>query len=136
MKLTGTEIIEKELAFGERFNEMGFDFTINLRNREEFSFDPDASNKYYFYFISPEALAVIYRSKLSVNSVVEDASLVTLTTSGTVAVQEVDYLNKLMEVYLDFGLEFKNKTAAQTIEFIEKSAWNYFRFSSSCRRRS
>ena len=25
-----------------------------------------------------------------------------------------------MKVYLDFGLEFKNKTAAQTIEFIEE----------------
>ncbi len=64
-------------------------------------------------------MQVIYRSKLSVTPIVEDASLVTLTTSGTVAMQEVDYLNKLMEVYLEFGLEFKNKTAAQTIEFIE-----------------
>ena len=119
LELDGKSNFEKVLSFGERFNEMGFDFTLNLRDKEGFNFNPDLSNRYYFYFENPESLASHYRSKLSVIPVVEDASLVTITTSGTVAMQEIDYLNKLMQVYLEFGLEFKNKTAAQTIEFIE-----------------
>jgi tyrosine-protein kinase Etk/Wzc len=119
LEIDGGKNYSRQLAFGERFNEMGFDFKIIIRDRESFRFSPNASNRYYFKFISPITLAGIYRSKLSVIPLVEDASLVTLTTSGTVALQEIDYLNKLMDVYLDFGLEFKNKTAGQTIEFIE-----------------
>ena len=119
LEINGGRNFEKEIAFGERFNEMGFDFTINLRNRDDFRYDPDASNRYYFYFLSPVALANSYRTKLSVTPIEEGASLVTLSTTGFVPEQESDYLNKLMDVYLDFGLEFKNKTAAQTIAFIE-----------------
>ena len=63
---------------------------------------------------------IITASKLSVTPIQEEASLVTLTTTGYVPEQEADYLNKLMKVYLEFGLEYKNKTAAQTIDFIEK----------------
>lgn len=111
--------IKKEIAFGERFVISGYNFSIILRDKHNFSYDEDASNKYYFYFIYPSTLANQYRRKLSVTPVEEEASLVTLTTSGYVSQQEADYLNKLMEVYLDYGLENKNKTAAQTIEFIE-----------------
>jgi len=117
--INGDKNFEKEMTFGERFNEMGFDFRINPRNSKSIDFDPDASNKYYFYFTSPASLANHYRSKLSITPIEEEASLVTLSTSGFVPEQEVDYLNKLMDVYIQFGLEFKNKTAAQTIEFIE-----------------
>ncbi len=119
LEIDGNRNFEKILVFGERFNEMGFDFIINLRSREDFQFDDGSSNRYYFYFLSPEDLASGYRNKLSVTPIVENASLVTLTTSGTVAMQEIDYLNKLMNVYLKFGLDFKNQNAAQTIEFIE-----------------
>jgi tyrosine-protein kinase Etk/Wzc len=120
LEIDGDNKYSKVLEFGESFHEKGFDFKIRLKNKDKYRFSPDASNKFYFRFISPETLASIYRSKLSVIPVSEDASLVTLTTTGTVASQEVDYLNKLMDVYLDFGLAFKNKTAGQTITFIEK----------------
>ncbi len=119
LEINGAKNFEKELAFGERFIESGFDFTINFRKREEFQYDPDASNKYYFYFLSSAALANQYRSKLSIIPIEEEASLVMLTTTGFVPEQEADYLNTLMEVYLEFGLEYKNQTAAQTIDFIE-----------------
>jgi capsular exopolysaccharide synthesis family protein len=120
LKIDGKRNFEKELAFGERFIGSGFDFTINIRDVEEFHFDPDASNKYYFNFISPVALANQYRSRLSVVPIEENASLVTLATTGFVPEQVSDYLNKLMDVYLNFGLEHKNRTASLTIEFIEK----------------
>jgi capsular exopolysaccharide synthesis family protein len=120
LEINGDKDFVAEKAFGERFSEMGFNFTIQLRDRRKNYYDPNASNKYYFYFVSPVTLANQYRSKLSVTPVEEDASLVTLTTSGFVPAQEADYLNKLMEVYLDWGLDFKNKTAAQTLEFIEE----------------
>lgn len=119
-KMNGDKANLKEYGFGDRINERGFDIRIEKRKSGGFVFDPDASNKYYFYFISPTTQANSYRSKLSVSPIEEEASLVTLTISGLVPQQEADYLNKLMAVYLDYGLEVKNQTAGQTIEFINK----------------
>lgn len=118
LDIDGDPKFSKTLAFGERFNEMGFDFTI-VRYSDLFSFDPAASNRYYFYFVSPASLANRYRRKLSVIPFEEEATLVTLSVSGFVPEQEVDYLNRLMEVYLLQGLEVKNQTAEKTIEFID-----------------
>jgi len=119
LSIDGNRNFEKELSFGERFNEHGFNFVARLRNSGTFRYNPDASNRYYFHFTNPATLANQYRGKLSVSPIQEEASLVTLTTSGYVPEQEIDYLNTLMRVYLEFGLEYKNQTAAQTIEFIE-----------------
>lgn len=118
LDIDGDLKFSKTLAFGERFNEMGFDFII-VPNSYLFSFDPEVSNRYFFYFVSPVGLANQYRSKLSVTPIEEEATLVTLLVSGFVPEQEVDYLNKLMEVYLLQGLEVKNQTAEKTIEFID-----------------
>jgi tyrosine-protein kinase Etk/Wzc len=119
IKLNGDNDL-KTVPFGEKFNEKGFNFIIKLRNPEKFKYDPDASNKYYFYFSDPASLANSYRNKLSVSPIEEEASLVTLTTTGYVPQQEADYLNKLMDVYLEYGLEYKNLTSEQTINFIEQ----------------
>ena len=118
LEINGDIDFSKTLSFGERFNEMGFDFII-IPNSGTFSFDPDASNRYYFYFVSPVGLANQYRSKLSISPIEEEATLVTLSVSGSVPEQEADYLNKLMDVYLQQGLEVKNQTAEKTIEFID-----------------
>ncbi len=119
LRIKGREDFEKDLIFGEAFNELGFDFKIEVSYPDKFKYNPDASNKYYFSFITPTTLANSYRGKLAVSPIDEEASLVTLTTSGFVPTQEADYLNMLMDVYLLFGLEFKNLTASQTINFIE-----------------
>ena len=118
LEIDGDLKFSKTLAFGERFNEMGFDFSI-VPASESFTYDPDASNRYYFYFVSPVGLANQYRGKLSVSPIEEEATLVNLSVSGFVPGQEVDYLNKLMEVYILQGLEVKNQTAERTIEFID-----------------
>ncbi len=76
------------------------------------------SNNYYFYFTDPGTLANQYRAKLSVAPRDKDASLVTLSVSGFVPEQEADYLNMLMDVYIDYGLDFKKQIAEQTISFI------------------
>jgi capsular exopolysaccharide synthesis family protein len=120
LEINGDNNYNKELAFGEKFNEMGYNFTIFPRSKNGLHYDPEASNKYYFYFISPASLANRYRNKLSVSPIEDEASLVILSTSGFVPQQEADYLNKLMDVYINYGLDIKNKTADQTMHFIEE----------------
>ena len=110
---------EGEHAFGEHFSACGFDFYIYPRHREISPYEEGGSNKYYFYFIRPATLANIYRSKLSINPVEEEATLVTLSVTGSVPEQEADYLDTLMASYLELGLEWKNQAAEQTISFID-----------------
>jgi tyrosine-protein kinase Etk/Wzc len=119
LHLNGDKNFNKELQFGEKFAEMGYNFSIKLRNPENFKFNPDASNRYYFRFQNPASLANRYRRKLSVTPIEEEATLVSLQTSGFVSEQEIDYLNMLMKVYINDGLAYKNKTSAQTLKFIE-----------------
>ncbi len=111
---------EQEHLFGEEVQVYGFRFTLVPRDTSIAVYNPGESNKFYFYFISPYVLANQYRSKLSVQPIKEDATLVTLAVSGPAPVQEAEYLNKLMELYNLQGLEYKNETARKTIEFIDE----------------
>jgi len=111
---------EGEHSFGEHFTEFGFDFTIYPRDVNVSPHIEGSSNRYYFYFTTPAALANNYRYKLSVSPIEEEATLVTLTVSGLVPEQEADYLNTLMQAYINLGLSWKNRAAVQTIEFIEE----------------
>jgi len=119
IKLNGDLNFEAEKSFGERFSEFGLDFTIERRKPGGTVYLEGRSNRYYFYFKDPANLAAEYRSKLSLAPIEKDASLVTISVSGPVAEQEADYLNKLMDEYIRYGLDNKNQTADSTIKFID-----------------
>ncbi len=118
--INGYEISKEHYSFGERFKEAGFDFVLKKRDPDTFKFISDQSNRYIFWFNRSESLANNYRNKLRIEPVNEESTLVRLSVSGVVRLQEVDYLNKLMEVYIRQGLEYKNQTAEKTIEFIDQ----------------
>jgi capsular exopolysaccharide synthesis family protein len=119
LEISGVELLKDEYSFGERFNEANYNFTIH-RDSLNFHYNPELSNKFMFWFNRPEAQANIYRNILSIQPINEDATLVTLSISGASTLQESDYLNKLMEIYIRQGIEFKNQTAEKTIKFIDQ----------------
>jgi capsular exopolysaccharide synthesis family protein len=119
IKIDDNDNTEKEIRFGERYNENGFDFYLELSDPENFKFNNGNYSRFYFYFTNPEALTNEYRNKLVVGAIEKEASLVSLSVSGTAAFQEADYINKLMEVYIRYGLEIKKGTADSTIKFID-----------------
>lgn len=119
IRLNGDIDYVDEKNFGERFSEHGFDFKIERRNNQTNVYQKGGANSYYFYFSDPRSLAVQYRSKLQVEPIEKDASIVTLSVSGTVVEQDVDYLNKLMYEYIQYGVDNKNRTADSTIKFID-----------------
>jgi len=119
VELNGKKGYSEVLKYGDTFKQGGFNFRL-VKNPGVFSYDPSASNKYYFYFIRPAALANRYRARLSVAPVAEEATLLNLSSTGPVREQEADYLNCLVEEYNQWGLKIKNETADKTIEFIDK----------------
>jgi tyrosine-protein kinase Etk/Wzc len=108
------------MNFGEQFKKHGFNFIIVPRISGNSGYIKNNSNRYYFYFTDPGSLANQYRGNLSVAPIEKDASIVSLSVSGLVPEQEVDYLNGLMKVYINYGLENKNGTADSTIKFIDR----------------
>ncbi|MFZ5940813.1 MAG: GumC family protein [Bacteroidota bacterium] len=111
--------IRKKVAFGQKVDTMGFHFTVHLLNPE--SFDSKATyNKYYFIINNKHALTNQYKAKISIETNDEKrGSVLFLSVNGFSPDQEVAYLNKLMEVYIRQGLEEKNLTAVNTVNFID-----------------
>jgi tyrosine-protein kinase Etk/Wzc len=120
INIIGSSSDPQNVQFGELFQNNKFRFRIYLNDPENFVYDKSLSNKYTFSFTNPEVLADNYRNRLVISPIEENSSLVNLSLSGPVAEQEVDYLNKLMELYIKQGLELKNQTADSTISFIDK----------------
>jgi len=120
LEINGIKNIEKNIKFGQQFNKYNFNFIIEMRDGNYFKFNPKVSNKFYFYFTSSDELANNYRANLSVAPIDKDATIVNLSKIGLVREQEADYLNKLMRVYRNLGLESKNRIADSTIAFIDR----------------
>jgi tyrosine-protein kinase Etk/Wzc len=110
---------KKSMKIGEHFTEQGFNFKLEPRSPGRKMLGYNSSNNYSFYFADIKGLANEYRSNLFAGPIEKDASLVVLSISGSVPQQEADYLNKLMEVYIEYGRENKSRTADSTIKFIE-----------------
>ncbi|MDR2887507.1 MAG: polysaccharide biosynthesis tyrosine autokinase [Bacteroidales bacterium] len=96
-----------------------FEILILRRNSYVPGINEPASRKYSFRFVAPDAVANEYLGKLAVNPIDEEASLVILSVVGHAPMQEIDYLNKLMDLYIKRGLNEKNKTSEQTVVFID-----------------
>ena len=111
--------IDTILNYGQQFIHPAFSFNVVLRDS-----DFSGYRKYRFYINNINNLANVYRSKIKIELDNEKGSVLNLSIQGTVAQQEVDYLNKLCEVYLEFGLEEKNLMSTRTINFIDEQLSN------------
>jgi tyrosine-protein kinase Etk/Wzc len=120
LSMENANFSKAEYRYGEKICENGFNFYIIKRDSIKNDFDVSLSNRFVFWFNRPEALANEYRSKLRIEPVNEDATLVNLSVSGVVKLQEAEYLNQLMSVYDKHGLEYKNNAAVNTIKFIDE----------------
>ncbi|MDY0199923.1 MAG: polysaccharide biosynthesis tyrosine autokinase [Bacteroidales bacterium] len=110
---------EKTMRFGQKYIDNRFAFLINLKDQEGYE-QTSQSNKYYFTINNAHSLAVNYMKKVNLELNDKQGSLLTLSTSGFVAQQEADFLNKLMEVYIRNDLNEKMQTAINTIDFVDE----------------
>ncbi|OFX21439.1 MAG: hypothetical protein A2033_13020 [Bacteroidetes bacterium GWA2_31_9] len=112
------EIPKKKLFFGEKYISEKFRFTI-IKNSEFFTSFEELPDKYYFTFNNLNSLTKLYKSKLSIELNDKKGTILFLASNGVNSFKEADFLNKLGEVYIRYGLEEKNQITQNAIRFID-----------------
>jgi tyrosine-protein kinase Etk/Wzc len=108
---------EQKLKFGEAFKNKYFQFTLNKKPQNPVKVD----EVYFLIFNNINRLALKYKGKLEVKPVnsSDDSNLILLELVSTNLSRDVDYLNQLGKIYIQFGLDEKNRIANNTIKFID-----------------
>jgi capsular exopolysaccharide synthesis family protein len=119
IRINNKSHVDTILNFGSWFTNDQMSFRIGLRYPESFDINIWLSNKFYFIINDINKLTNQYKNKLTITVNDKKGSVLKLVTNGYVAKQEADFLNKLGDVYIKSGLEEKNQTAINTIEFVD-----------------
>ena len=109
--------IDQIMKYGEHFKNEYFDFTLEKSDLS----NPTAYENYLLEFTDPAELANQYQEKLEAgkfNPAVE-SNLIRLNINSASVTRDAVYMNQLMKVYLQYGIEEKNRLADQTIQFID-----------------
>ncbi|WP_321290657.1 polysaccharide biosynthesis tyrosine autokinase [uncultured Sunxiuqinia sp.] len=104
---------EQEGVFGQKFENEYFRFTLNKLTEYP-------EGKIFFQFNSLDQLALYYKNHVEVSSVNKDADLIELNLNGQSRLKVTQYLNELMNEYVEYGLDEKNLTTENTIQFIDR----------------
>ena len=74
----------------------------------------------YFRFRTKESLVAEFSSKLNLGFVMDGSSVLEISMNSETPQRDVDFINKLCEIYLLQNLERKNDAATRTIDFINE----------------
>ena len=74
----------------------------------------------YFRFRTKESLINEFSSRINLSFVMEGASVLEISFASKTPARDVDFINKLCDIYLMSNLERKNDAATKTINFINE----------------
>lgn len=107
---------KKQLKFGESFQNEFFHFSLVKRIDRPVKI----GEKFELVFNNLGDLALSYKNKLAVKQPEDGQSnLINVELKTSTLLRDVDYLNQLGKVYIQFGLDEKNRMANNTIKFID-----------------
>lgn len=109
--------INDSFHFGEKINLGSFQFTIN-RDIEGRIFP--SADKYMVHVSSLESLTYSYKNKLKFEEVESHSSILTMSMKTTVPQKSIDFINALIERYIEQNLIDKNEVAENTVTFIDQ----------------
>jgi len=112
-KVEYLELEEKNYDFGQWIEGANYRFRILDINAE-------INNSVIFDILDTPSLANRYMSSLRISPLSKDGSIIVLSLEHNNRRKGEDYLIKLVEVYLERELEEKNRTAANTVKFIDQ----------------
>ena len=91
---------------------------IRITRKAEFNHDAGNDHKMFFWLNSYSSL-VGQMSSFSVGPLTKQASVASVSMKGTNRLKIVDFVNLLMNEYVNRGLEKKNLVSENTIAFID-----------------
>ncbi len=109
--------LQKTASFDEDIDLPGGNFRIECRNEEWLKKNSD--NKLYFTIYSSRSLISYFASRINVELVSRDGSILRVSMVGTNRDKDVDFLNKHLEGFQAISLDKKNAEAARRIQFID-----------------
>ena len=107
-------IYNKTYTFGEVVETPRSKFTVLLTNPGR------VGEVILFKLVNPSALEDRWARAIQVNTVNEYSSVLNITTTTKVVEKGRDYINALMQSYIDYDLNEKNKIQENSIDFIEE----------------
>jgi len=107
----------KTASFGQNIEVQGGSFTIECRDYEWLGNNLD--RKLYFKIHSRRRLTNSYGTRLNVELVSREGSVLRISLEGTNRAKDVDFLNKHIEGFQAISLDKKNAEAHRRIQFID-----------------
>jgi tyrosine-protein kinase Etk/Wzc len=101
-------------AFGYPFSNDYFHFTLFSPH----PVPPVGGTQYVLVFNDLNFMAIEYQGALEVKIVAPESDVLNVDLKGENVLRNVDYLNELGNTYLKFGLDQKNQSAINTLNFI------------------
>ncbi|GHV43094.1 sugar transporter [Bacteroidia bacterium] len=80
----------------------------------------DQKREIYFRFRDRASLVNEFSGRLNVTLLSDASSIMSLALTSQTPARDVDFINKLCEVYIENGLDKKNAVATLTIDFIDQ----------------
>jgi len=120
LRIDKDKVINKKMKFGEWYTSKNFSFTIHLNSNFDVNEIALGQRQYFFVFNNLNDLVKIYRNKISLTTTDKKSTVLEISTNGLVPKKEVDFINTLLDVYIENGLLEKNQIAQNTINFIDQ----------------
>jgi len=102
-------------AFGQPFDNQWFHFTLDSTG---FGGLPVEGSEYELIINDIAQMAISYQTQLVVKIPAPESNVLTVELKGPNVQRNVDYLNELGATYRKFGLDQKNQSAINTLQFI------------------
>jgi tyrosine-protein kinase Etk/Wzc len=115
--VNGREIdysFEKRMNYGEVFKNRHFNFTLNKTAQPV-----DLDGEYVLVFNNLSKLALNYKDGIEVTFPDAEANLITMELETHNLRRDVDFVNRLASLYIQTGLDEKNRMANNTVRFID-----------------
>jgi tyrosine-protein kinase Etk/Wzc len=111
--------VDRTVKFGEVVEGNGYSFVILPRN-EKTNAGGIANGTWLFTFNSYQSLISSWSAMLSLKSIDENASMISLEIPAACPEKAQLFINKHLEMYLQRTLDKKNQVATNTINFIDR----------------
>jgi capsular exopolysaccharide synthesis family protein len=107
---------EKIIDLKKPYQDNYLSLQINPSEDEDQKFN---DSKYHFVLNRTETLISRYQRKLDISTLKRDSRILILALEGDVPQKEMNFLNTLIDAYIEQDLEAKSLTGIKTIDFID-----------------